>query len=278
MNRLKLARQKLILTSAFALFLVSNTFYITHSPAQPPVRSLISAVRFVPPTVPPEGQRDAPKGRPRGGGTRGGDRLSLTALVPVTEETLAARIAGNQARLSNEKSVLALTVAEYPALWFYVPFALSGDRPITFVLQEYQGREHQGKEIYKTTFSVSQAQPGLVQFRLPANAAPLEIGKMYHWFFAISSDAEESVYVDGFIQRIAPPETLATQLQQSTPRDRAALYAANGIWHDALDTLAQLRTANPQDAKLTTDWENLFKAIGLNAIAKEPIVQCCTPN
>jgi hypothetical protein len=60
------------------------------------------------------------------------------------------------------------------------------------------------------------------------------------------------------------------------PREQINLYAANGIWHDALTNLAQLRQTNPEDAALMADWESLLKSVNLEAIATEPIVQCCT--
>lgn len=57
---------------------------------------------------------------------------------------------------------------------------------------------------------------------------------------------------------------------------RVAVYAANGIWYDALDTLAQLRLSNPNDPNLISNWDILMKAAGIDEIASEPITRCCT--
>ena len=63
------------------------------------------------------------------------------------------------------------------------------------------------------------------------------------------------------------------QLEKATPRDRVALYAVNGLWFDALTVAAQLRRRNPNNPS----WAELLQVIGLNELAIEPIVECCTP-
>jgi hypothetical protein len=100
---------------------------------------------------------------------------------------------------------------------------------------------------------------------------------MYKWYFIIDCDPDAPPVVEGWVQRVAPNPTLASQLQKATPQQRVALYAANGIWHDALTNLAELRSANPGDDTFSNDWASLLQSVGLEAIATEPIVECCTP-
>lgn len=64
---------------------------------------------------------------------------------------------------------------------------------------------------------------------------------------------------------------LKSQLAKAALRDRVALYAANGIWFEALNTAGELRRRNPND----TSWAALLQAVGLNNLANEPIVECC---
>ena len=222
-------------------------------------QSMLRQVNFVPP-IPPN--QDAPTGRRRGGGSRcpecQNSDLPLTALVPGT----------------NSKSFLALTVASRPTFWFYVPYTLTPESSVEFVLQDAADNY-----IYKTTFTVPGKPVGVVSITLPPGVAPLEIGKQYHWTFLIHKNLQkqsEYVAVDGLVQRVEPSLELMTQLNKLTPRERTALYAANGIWHDALTTLASLRRTNPQDATLTADWVRLLQSVGLDNIAPEPVVQCCT--
>ncbi len=261
----------MILTRAFALALVTFTSCNQRIQAQPANR-VVSTVRFVPPPPP---ERGAPSGRRRGGASRSGQCPAvdqpLTALVPATQKTLAQGQGGNPA-LTTLESVWGLTLAQSPILWFYVPYALTPKLPLELVLQD----EHDNY-VLKTSFTATQTQPGIVSFRLPSTPAPLEVGKMYHWYFLIDCDPDAPALVEGWIQRSAINPTLISQLHKATPRQRIALYAANGIWYNALTTLAELRSANPQDATLSQEWVSLLHSVGLDAIAREPLIHCCTP-
>lgn len=270
MTWIKLPLQQMKLTIAIALTLVSFTSYFMQVQAQP-TKPVVSTVRFVPPPLP---DRGTPSGRQRGGASRGQCPVvskPLTALVPATQKTLGRRQGGSPA-LTTLESVWGLTVAEYPTLWFYVPYSLTPKLPIEFVLQD-----DLGNNIYQTSFTASAKPPGIVKLRLPSTVAPLEIGKMYHWYFSIYCDSDNPVFVEGWIQRVALNPALMNRLQKATPRELMVLYAANGIWHDALTTLAELRSANPQDATLIADWVSLLHPVGLEAVAPEPMSQCCTP-
>lgn len=264
--------QPMKLANAIALTLVGFTSYFTPVQVQiakpvvsttsvdrlvqrPPIRRSLR-VEFVPPPPP---NLDAPSGRRRGGASRCPDCKSndkpLTALVPGD-------------RL---KSFLALTVAEYPTFWFYVPYALTPERPVEFVLQD-----DADNYIYQTEFTAPGMPGGVVSIPIPSKEKPLEIGKRYQWTFSIQ-DPSNPVFVQGFVQRVEEKPTLMSQLKAATPRERIALYATNGIWHDALTTLAELRRTNPQDPTLTAAWVDLLQSVGLDNIATEPVVECCTP-
>ncbi|MBD1881823.1 DUF928 domain-containing protein [Coleofasciculus sp. FACHB-T130] len=224
---------------------------------------------------PPPADRSAPAGRQRGGASRGTCPAAigeepLTALVPATQTSLNEGQSGNSP-LKTFESVWALTAAEAPTFWYYIPYALTPDLPVEFILQD-----DQGNNVYQTKFIASQKQPGVVKVRLPATIAPLKVGKMYRWFFMIDCDPDAPPLVEGSVQRIAPSATLMSQLQKATPRERVVLYAKQGIWHDALTALAELRSANPNDAALTNDWVSLLNSGGLEAIAQEPVIDCCT--
>ena len=251
------------LAGVTALALIS--FTTGFKPVQAQSAKPALTVRYVPPPTLPD--RWITSGRQRGGATRRGQcpnvSLPLTALVPATQET----IAGKQKQefdpaLSKWQSVLGLTSNESPTLWFYVPYRLT--LPVNFVLQDKQG-----KTIYKTSFT-SQTQPGIVSFRLPKEAH-LESNKLYQWYFAISCNAQVPTFVKGWVQRVALSPALKSQLKAATPRERIVLYAANGIWHEALTTLALLHRTNPQDATLAANWESLLQSADLQDIAKEPL-------
>ncbi|MEH2326430.1 MAG: DUF928 domain-containing protein [Nostoc sp.] len=174
----------------------------------------------------------------------------LTALVPV---------------YSNSELVFGTTIAEYPTFLFYVPYAsdyVSGE----LVLED----DAQNQTIYKTSLTGT---PGVVNLRLPSKAAPLEIGKQYRWYFNIYCQKDKQIIanVEGYVKREQLKPALKTQLEKATPRQQVNLYAANGIWYDALSVASKLRRTNSQD----TSWTALLKAVGLNDFATEPKVECC---
>lgn len=178
----------------------------------------------------------------------------------------------NQSAPSEKKPLTALipetgwglTTAEQPTLWFYVPdsCSLSGE----FVLKDEADRT-----VYETPFTLT-GTPGVISLTLSSKAARLETGKRYHWYFNIySQPGQFPLFVEGWIQRVELNPAVKTQLEKATPQERVALYADNGIWHDALTASAELRRTDPKNA----EWAALLQAIGRDNVASEPIAECC---
>jgi Domain of Unknown Function (DUF928) len=198
-------------------------------------------------------------GRPRkrrGSGSRGGscvvgNKPPLIALVPNTGG--------------------GLTVAKSPRFWFYVPYTLTPDYLVEFVLKDYQDNT-----IYKNKFSGKGTPAGVVSLRLPSTVS-LEAGKDYHWYFLIYCDAQNQdkfVYVNGSVRRVERPD-LERQLTSTSPQDRMARYETEGIWYEAVTEMAERISGSPQDAKIRQDWVDLLQSVGLEEVAAEPFVPCC---
>lgn len=224
-----------------------------------------------------EGANRGAPGQREAAGTRAGRcpavDSALTALVPATQETLA-QDKGRTSALTPPESVLGLTAVEYPTFWFYVPYSPNAVHSTEFVLLD-----EKDNYVYKTTLRISET-PGVVSFRLPSTVKPLEIGKSYRWYFLIACDQQKpsrSVFVNGWVQRVAPNPALLSQLQTATPQERVALYAARGIWHEAQTTLAELRRTYPQNAAIAADWFDLLQSVGLEELAHKPIVAGLQP-
>ncbi len=226
----------------------------------------IVAARFTPPQPPGRG---AP-GTGGAGGSRGcsSDTKPLTALVPSFETTQSQR-QGDAVSVNN---VWGLTTVEHPTFWFYVPY-INPSTTIEFILKDEQGTT----TVYRTAVKLP-SEPGLIAVHLPSSAAPLNPNQMYHWFLKVRFTCEpnqfsELDFVEGWVQRVTPSAALAAQLKQTPLRQRANLYAENGIWFDALAAFAELRLANPNDATLITDWNELLSSVGLNQIANQPLIK-----
>jgi hypothetical protein len=264
MTEIKLLHQRIQLVFAIGLTLLSGTRVQAEfvNPALLRQRQTLNAsgqlnepIVFNAPSPPPN--TGAPGQGVDSAGARGclgnepdqASKKSLTALVPIH---------------SGSELVWGVAIAEHPTFWFYVPYK----PPATgkFVLQDQQENM-----VYQTDVILPET-PGVVSLSLPSTAPPLEQDKLYHWYFKIYCQPQEPPhFVDGWITRDSLNPTLTSQLEQATPQQLVALYAANGIWHEALTTAAELRRTDPK----APEWAALLQAVGLDAIATEPIIECC---
>ena len=209
--------------------------------------------RFIPPTEgiledsgpPPSQLRRAVRG-----GCASISQLGLTALVPQNK--------------------IGLTVSEYPTFFFYLPQTEA--ESAEFILQDQSG-----KQIYKQDLTISNLL-GVIGVSIPANknVPPLEVGQSYTWNFTVICDAQDRSADQieiGTVRRVELSADIRRQLDQANPRQKTVIYAGNGIWQDALSTLAAARRDQPNDTALKADWESLLDSVTLGKIAKEPIVQ-----
>ncbi len=215
----------------------------------PPTRS--GGPRFIQPREDPLTPiNPGPPGPTRRAGQCVKGKIELTALVPQNK--------------------IGRTVLEYPLFFFYLP---QTDAPLAeFVLQD-----EKGKQIYQTTLKINNSS-GVIGVSIPANqnVSPLEAGKNYRWSVALICETEDrsaDVSETGIVRRVELSADIRSQLEKADPRQKTVIYAQNGIWQDALSTLAAARRANPNDAELAADWESLLDSVTLGEIAKEPIVE-----
>lgn len=265
-------------THAITLALISFTSYAMPVEANPAAMTISSnhnsqQLRLVDPPLPPSG---TPVGRRRGAAGRGGFgncslNPPLTALVPAIEQPTGK---------GKAVYVWGKTMAAYPTFWFYIPNSRSSLRSVEFVLQD-----EQDNDVYRTSVRVPQRQ-GIISLRLPSTSTPLKMNHNYHWFLktemALVCGRQQPVIVkdavEGWVQRVQPHLNLASQLKVATPQQQISLYATNGFWYDALNTLAQLRQQKPEDVTLRANWRELLQSAGLSEIASKSLIPCCNPD
>ena len=191
-----------------------------------------------------------------GGATRGGcpDKgRPLTSLIP-------------------QKDNVGLTVSDRPTFWVYVPY-----EPKEVLFGEFSLQDEKDNEVYRTRFELSGA-PGVVSVRVPSTKAALETGKVYNWYFKISCPSQEAAeepdtaFVRGWVERVERPDVESQLKATTTPVERIAIYAKEGIWYEALTELAQARLTNSQDTELTNAWADILQSAGLEKLDKDPVV------
>lgn len=242
-------------------------------------------IQFAPP---PLSDRDRPPGRSSGGASRGqcnwGETQSyaLTALVPATwiaaeESAYSASspdLNSSDAAGNNYESVLSLTTEAYPSFWFHVPFVLDEELILEFVLQD-----ENNNTVYQTHFKPNTSSSGIIQFSLPETAQELTIDQFYQWYFFAHCGTDaigEPIYVRGWIVRNPLDNDSQTQIADASELEKASFYAARGIWQDALTILGELYREDPQNMILRQNWMSLLGSIGLDEIATEPLIECCS--
>jgi hypothetical protein len=93
----------------------------------------------------------------------------------------------------------------------------------------------------------------------------------YEWFVALVADPEhrsQDVIARGAIKRIELPEMLRTDLVRGGTTDAPRVYAAAGLWYDALNSLSDLLAAAPQEPVFQQQRAALLKQGGLAEIVQ----------
>jgi hypothetical protein len=166
---------------------------------------------------------------------------------------------------------LGLTQSARPNFFVYIP-------QTTAQTAEFSLFDEQMNGIYQASVPVTKA--GLVSISLLDTAPSLVKDKPYYWTVALvcnPSDRTEDWVVGGWIERAEPSATLKQQLANVTAVERVSLYAKQGFWYEALNTLVELQRTQPNHPVVATTWAELMKSVGLevigftvpNAIAKQ---------
>ncbi|MBD2494618.1 DUF928 domain-containing protein [Nostoc sp. FACHB-280] len=188
-----------------------------------------------------------------------------TSPVPVTGQCLRGKIPFTALI---PESQLGLTTVSNPSLFFYVPQTSAPELELVVKNETEQ-------EVYTQKYKPNN-KAGIISIRLPVNL--LAVNKQYKWTFSVicnPTDQSQNKVVAGVVQRILPDLQLVKKLQQATRQERAVLYAAAGIWHDALATVAQRRYLLPNNSEIASDWQELLTTPGVRLnqqIVRQPLI------
>lgn len=204
--------------------------------------------------LPPPPQRGIAGNRSAAGSRNGCLVLpqQLMAIVPayVTDPAQPDRL-----------GVWGLTAMERPTFWFYLPYPKTESVNISFTLHDASNpNAHQ--VVYENLALTPPPTSRLMSVTIPNSIAPLAPNKPYYWFLNVNRKCGRT-HVGGWIQRQELTSNLRSRLTQIPLQDRATVYAENGLFYDAVTTLASLKIAKPQDRSIQQDWQNLLDSIEL---------------
>lgn len=156
-----------------------------------------------------------------------------------------------------------LTVASHPTILAYLP---KTSAPNVF----FSWRDENGRDLYQAVLPIEQ-KAGIIDFRLPQDAPALEVGKNYQWALGIMCDGRlqpDSPMVQGQVKRVELAREAQNNLDKSISLKNAAEYGEQGLWYETVATLAQLKTEQPQDLQIASNWTELLNSVGLTDITK----------
>ena len=183
--------------------------------------------------------RGAPQARV-GGGTRGAGPQSIVLQVLVPDHA-------------------GLTTQAQPALYWYTKKPAAAHFEIALIDEDAIDPLLE-LEIDK------EAAAGIQRLDLKEHGISLQPGVAYKWSVALIRDASSrsaDIVSSGVIKRVEPDAALEKRIDASSGTERVALYAGEGIWYDALDTLSTLIAQSPEDRNLADMRTALLDQVGL---------------
>lgn len=203
------------------------------------------------------------------------DQDKLTVIAPrLTDEEQEVI---EQDDLREGDAGIDKTISSHPMVFAYIPQTVDRLTAELTLQEEVKiGENEKGEALYyydqihSQTFELTN-RSGIVGIQIPNSAPALEQDKNYTWQLGIICNPDNrstDVTVDSWITRIDTSIAFPTD-----PQEKAFELANEGIWQDAVSTLALLRYSNVSSASLDTDWSDLLISAGLPEFASAPIVQ-----
>lgn len=220
---------------------------IAHLATMPKIHTTAIGIKF-----PPTGNRGKPKKTTSGGNRNDrdnciverGNRDFLIAMMPNRE---------NKGKTTGK-----------PNFYVYIPQSQAKTGELVLL-------DNNDREIYFGSFKIP-ARSGIVKLTLPSKIE-LRSGQTYTWSFMLVCDPQyrnRDRVVEGSIETIALDTALKGQLKTATIQEQAELYSRAGIWYETIDLVAQMRAKNWQQ------WQELLDSVGLDLLANEPFLDCCS--
>jgi hypothetical protein len=183
----------------------------------------------------------------------------------------ASRVGGASRGIGDatlELSVLApdhtgLTTKSQPTLYWYL------SKPVNARLDVTVTNDEEIDPLLEKTIGIPES-GGIQRLDLATAGTRLEPGIEYRWFVSITPDEEQrsnDIVASGTIEYTAPDADLERRVAGADEREQAALFAENGMWYDAIDSLSRAIERNPDDASLRALRAAMLEQVGLNSVA-----------
>ncbi len=115
----------------------------------------------------------------------------------------------------------------------------------------------------------TQIEPGVHKISLADHGINLIPGKQYWWFVALVPDPghrSKDIIAGAAIEYIEPPEELTEILIHAGKAKVPHVYADRGIWYDAISSMSDMITNDPDNITLRKQRSLLMEQVGLQRV------------
>ena len=196
----------------------------------------------------------------------------LPAYQPPRRGTPGGRIGGATRGPGQDLPVLyalapdhiGLTIATQPTLYWYMSKA--SDYPLELTIMDENGIQPEIETVLPPP-----EQGGVHHVALEDLSLSLEKGKAYQWFVALVVDPDRpsnDVIAGGRIELVDTPSQVIDSASQTSAEDLTKLYAAAGLWYDAIRSISREIDAQPNNGALKHIRSTLLKQVGLDELSQ----------
>ncbi len=153
------------------------------------------------------------------------------------------------------------TLSAYPTFWFYIPNSLEKVSQLKFEVKELET----GKKVYHRTVSATKMS-GVIGISIPPEPQYAVAPNVnYSWSVEVdckNSNHESVMLLEGWLHRLPLNPDLQNQLAAVPDTEKHTVYFQHDLLYDALNDLAQLRIAEPNNSQFKNSWNELLVELG----------------
>ena len=155
-----------------------------------------------------------------------------------------------------------LTLQSQPTLYWYASTPIAVKFAITVMDKQ------KTKPLLELDFKKA---AGIQQLDLGKHGITLQPKLSYQWSVIPVMDKNNqsiTAIASGLIERIEPGEGLSSRIKKSHGTELVNVYAIEGIWYDALETISSMIDKSPEDPSLVAIRLSLLEQVGVQIAAK----------
>jgi len=191
--------------------------------------------------IPPKPEKAAPQVRVGTGGTRGIKKQFPIVTLLVPEH-------------------VARTIQAQPTLYWHISTISQLPFIVTLITDD------RTTPLLELTIK-DPLKPGIHSLRLADYGVHLQTGKTYEWLVSIPFEpgqySSDDLVAKGYINRSKPASDVETALIEASSIEKAKIYAQNGFWYDALETLSKQTSSIWEENQQCVEKSNLLEQVGI---------------